>query len=260
MGVGKVNTDTAGQLPAKRGGLSGGTLKGIAIAAMLIDHATYAFIPDYYSLAGSLLHFVGRITGPIMFYFIVEGYHHTRNKNQYTLRLAIFAAVSYLPFIWLFTGGLPNSGTFLRMNVIYSLLLGHLALRALHEVQNLVLRWVFVAACFFASGIGDWAYVSVLLILVFDLFRGSFRRQAIVYAVVVVARMAPSLMYAYIEAMAGMSPIRDIAQAFVTCGMFLPLVLLRFYNGQKGSGSKWLFYIFYPAHLCVLALLRMLLT
>jgi hypothetical protein len=41
----------------------------------------------------------------------------------------------------------------------------------------------------------------------------------------------------------------------------LSIPLLQLYNGQRGSwrGMKWLFYIYYPAHLVAVGILRMLL-
>ena len=35
----------------------------------------------------------------------------------------------------------------------------------------------------------------------------------------------------------------------------LALVLIEMYNGEKGKGNKYLFYIFYPAHLLALTLI-----
>ena len=67
-------------------GLSAHTLKIIAIIAMTIDHIAWAFV-DACSAAGILMHLVGRLTAPIMCFFIAEGYAHTRNANRYALRL-----------------------------------------------------------------------------------------------------------------------------------------------------------------------------
>jgi len=81
------------QTDGQRVGLNAWQLKLIAIVAMVIDHLAFSFVPDGTFLAVAM-HFIGRITGPTMFYFAVEGYHHTRNLNRYLFRLAAFAARS----------------------------------------------------------------------------------------------------------------------------------------------------------------------
>ena len=85
-------------LERSRGGLSLNHLKAVAVAAMVIDHIAFAFVPDG-TLLAILLHSIGKITGPTMFFAAVEGCHHTRNLNRYLLRLAVFALVSWFPFL-----------------------------------------------------------------------------------------------------------------------------------------------------------------
>lgn len=250
----------AGTPGTKRPGLNAEVIKLVAIIAMTIDHATIAFAPEYYGFPGALLHFVGRITGPVMFFFVAEGYHHTRNKNQYTLRMGIFAAVAYVPYIYFRYDALPGPDNWWQFNVIYTLFLGLLALRALHAVSNVPLRWMLILACFLLSGLGDWAFSGVLVILIFDLFRGRFKYRAMVYGIFVVVRTLPALASVMTGLFSGTGDVGvALAQVFVSCGMFLPLLLLRFYSGARGRGSKWLFYIYYPGHLLVLALLKQVL-
>jgi len=161
-------------------GLSGNSLKLIAIVAMFIDHAAIAFVPLGTPLY-ILMRAIGRTAAPIMFFFIAEGYHHTHNINLYTLRLALFALISYLPFIYFRTGALPNANNFLNLNVIYTLFLGLLAVRARHEIKNTYIKWMAIALLLLVSVFGDWSFTAVLLILVFDFFRGNFKQQRILY-------------------------------------------------------------------------------
>ena len=68
-------------------GLCGNELKLLAILAMTVDHIAWSLFPGYsmHPLA-LLMHAIGRLTCPIMCYFIAEGYHYTRNFKKYALR------------------------------------------------------------------------------------------------------------------------------------------------------------------------------
>lgn len=250
-----------GTLQPARRGLSADVLKMIAIFAMLIDHSAYLFTADYYSPLGTVMHCIGRITGPTMFFFLAEGYHHTQNKNRYTLRLFLFACVSYLPFIYFRTGGLPTQQSAWQLNVIYTLLLAHLALRARHEIRRVPVKVLAIAGLLLLSVFGDWGYFAVLCTLLFDLLRGDFRKQAVGYCLLALTRIMPPVNDVVQMWVAGAPPERFAyyGQIIVLCGMFLPILLLHFYNGQKGNLSqvgKWMFYAFYPAHLLLLGWLR----
>lgn len=241
--------------------LSGDALKLIAIAAMFIDHGASAFVAEYYSLLGVVLHTIGRITGPVMFFLLAEGYHYTRNKNAYTLRLAAFAVVSYLPFIYFVTGALPQGQSWLKLNVIYTLLLAFLALRVRHEIKPKWLQIALLAVLFVASLPGDWSYTAIVCVLLFDMCRGDFAKQALAYAMVVVLRVFPTISQLYNALLQGQTGgvAPTIAYCIVTLGMLLPLLFLRQYNGTKGRlgrWGKWLFYGFYPLHLLLLGWLR----
>ena len=72
----------------KTGFLNRNQLKYLVIAAMLIDHIAWAFVPTA-SLLGQAMHIIGRLTGPTMAYMLAEGYHYTRNVKKYALRLGI---------------------------------------------------------------------------------------------------------------------------------------------------------------------------
>lgn len=59
--------------------LNSNHLKLIAIIAMTIDHITDLIYPGFPAVPTAiLLHIVGRLTAPIMWFFICEGYYHTQ--------------------------------------------------------------------------------------------------------------------------------------------------------------------------------------
>ena len=238
-------------------GLSGSALKYIAVLAMLVDHLASALGLAYYSPLGSVMHFIGRMAAPLMFYFIAVGYRSTRNVNAYTLRLAAFAAISYLPFIYFQTGALPTAESWTSMNVIYTLLLGHLALRLMHEVKNVVLSWGGVFVCLVLATYGDWGYFAVVAILLFDMLRGNFRYQRAMFCLLaLLVKILPPLAAALAALSSPEVFCSEVLKAVVASGMLVPMLLLGLYNGRRGNASKWFFYIFYPSHLLVLGLLK----
>lgn len=234
-------------LQAQRPGLSGSTLKTIAIVAMAIDHLAFAFVSQTtMPILYIVLRFIGRITGPVMFYLLVEGYFNTRNIFKYTRRMGIFALVSWLPFYYFEFGQLPTPMHFAPVGVIFTLWLGLLCMRAMNEIKNLPLRGLAVAGLFLLSIFGDWSFFGILYILVFYRFRGSFRNQAIAALVIIVLQCIPPFTMSW-------------GLLIIQLGQILPLILLYFYNGERGrggKGSKWFFYIFYPAHLLLIGLVK----
>lgn len=235
--------------------LSASSLKYLAIIAMLIDHIAWCFV-DTYSVLGQIMHIIGRLTAPIMCYFIAEGYHYTRNVKKYALRLFIFALLSWPPFVYMESGQLPIGfvdGQFVfnpYQGVIYTLLLGLLALITVHSQLHIVLKvFVIFAICLFSLN-GDWPLFAVVWILLFDKYRGDFKKQAVAFAVSSV--LLEFLLFVVIIG----NPITD---NLFQLGVLLALIPLYLYNGQKGSVgkfNKWFFYIFYPAHLLILGLLK----
>lgn len=62
-------------IPQKRKpGITSDLLKLIAIIAMTVDHIAWAFVP-FGSIAGQLMHVIGRLTAPIMCFMVAEGYY-----------------------------------------------------------------------------------------------------------------------------------------------------------------------------------------
>ena len=232
-------------------------IKTIAIVAMAIDHVAWAFVPTA-SVPGQLMHVVGRLTAPIMAYFIVEGYLHTRSVARYALRLALFALISWPAFVLFEYGALPFrlSGKWLSLyldfGVIYTLFLCLLAVWLWDQgPRPRAVRLLGVAGLCFLSLWGDWPVYDILFALAFFIWREDKRRMWTAYCVAAAISVGDLwLEYGFVS---------QLFQA----GVFLAAPLLALcYNGERGGGGrwqKWFFYIFYPAHLLALALLKAIL-
>ena len=106
-------------------GLSGSTLKLIAIIAMVIDHIGAALLGRFLMSYGYLdavmsgsqeeiatwisghstlyltywvIRMIGRVAFPIFCFLLVEGFQRTRHMKKYVLRLGLFAILSEIPF------------------------------------------------------------------------------------------------------------------------------------------------------------------
>lgn len=238
-----------------RFGLSATALKWIAVLCMTLDHIAWAWVP-LNTPAGQVLHALGRITAPIMCFLVAEGFHYTRSRRKYALRLGIFALLSHFPFLYFETGQVfyPVIVT----SVIYTLLLGLLALWAWTEIKPIPLRVLSLILFMLLAAPGDWSYFGVLMVMVFGVFRGNFRRQAIGFCCVVAAVLAQ---FVFLPLTWGGQPTWIYG---MMAGMLLALPLLWLYNGQRGGGSrsslqflnKWAFYLYYPLHLLILGVIR----
>ncbi len=227
--------------------LSANSLKIIAIIAMTIDHIAWAFVP-FDSFLGQSMHIIGRLTAPIMCYFIAEGYFHTRSVKRYALRLFCFALISHIPFV-LFESGKPFS--FFPMNVIYTLLLGLLALLAYDKIKNEGLKTLAIIACMILSIGADWGIFGVIFILIFGQNHGNFKEQMRKFSMVAISMVLLSVFFS-------LSNRINIFSQLFQLGVLLSIPLLYLYNGEQGKfkGLKWIFYIFYPLHLLIIALFK----
>ncbi|MGN0695708.1 MAG: TraX family protein [Oscillospiraceae bacterium] len=242
----------------KKCGLSACAVKYIAVLAMLIDHAAWCFVSTYSPL-GIIMHTIGRITAPVMTYFLAEGFHCTRNVNRYLLRLGIFAVISYFPYTYMDHGDffyLPSTAeNFIdaipRQSVVYTLFLAVLALKAVHsDSLSSFEKCVIVTLLCAAACIGDWLFFPVVWALIFDSCRGSFNKQAAAFAVSSIIMMGWYLTN-------GKHAVGDLFQF----GVLLALIPLYFYSGQRGrvlgeKADKWFFYIFYPLHMLILGIIK----
>lgn len=237
----------------ERKGLNSNQLKLIAIVAMTIDHLAWTLVPGYSTVWWVVLaHIIGRLTAPIMWFFIAEGYHHTRNVKKYAARLFLLAIISH--FAYNFCFGIPflpfQTSMFNQTGVVWSLAWG-LVMLCVNDSKNLR-QWqktiLFLLICLITFP-SDWSCIASMAILHIGSSRGDFRKQ-------MTGMMVWVLMYAVVYFF-----FIDRLYAIIQLCTCLTIPLLRLYNGKRGSwkGMGKLFYAYYPAHLILCGILRVLL-
>ena len=225
-------------------GMSAHALKTIAIVAMVVDHVAKAFVPTASAL-GQIMHFIGRLTAPIMMFFVAEGYHHTRDVRKYALRLAVFALISHFPYRFFREGRWPvpaEGAQLFPTSVMYSLFVGLISLVIWNNDKLNLKAKAFGIFLLCVAAIRDGGYSVVLMVLAFGAYRGDFGKQTRAFCAIAAVGLL-------------------LFGGFLTWyqyGGFLTIPLLRQYNGTLGGGkhSKWFFYVFYPLHLFLLGLLK----
>lgn len=244
-----MNPSAEAEGTLSRQSLSGNAIKWIAITAMLIDHIAWAFVPTY-SLLGQIMHIIGRITGPTMCFFIAEGYAHTRNVKKYLLRLGVFALIAQEPYQMFETGKIGFRLAPCGFSVIFTLFLSLLAVVAYDRIENGALRLLAIIGLCLLATLGDWMCFDVIFTLIFWIHRGNFRKQAQNFAF---AATVMVLLMTLSEIGSGGPVWGELFQLAV----LLCLPILSLYGGKRGGGrySKWTFYIFYPVHLFIIALI-----
>lgn len=234
-------------------GLNANQLKLIAILAMTLDHLTWTLFPGYSTEWYVILfHIIGRLTAPIMWFFIAEGFHYTHDIKKYAIRLFVLAAISHFTYNFCFgMSPVPFQTTvFNQTGVVWSLAWGLVLLYIYEEKQwqlwQKVLITIVICLVTFPS---DWSCIATMAILAIGTNRGNFKKQ-------MAHMMLWTAMYAIVYFI-----FIDKVYAIIQLGTCLTIPFLYFYNGKRGSfkGMGKLFYIYYPLHLVICGIIRVIL-
>lgn len=192
---------------------------------------------------------IGRISFPIYCFFIVEGFYKTRNRKKYVRRLAACALLSEIPFDLAIYGKVVYLW---HQNVFFSLVIGLLAIWAmdalLHMKDMKRQTSILAASC---VGLG-FALLADLLFVDYYSF-GIF--TIIVMYVVRLLTEKKIKFWAPVVFASGAAVLCVLSPGEAWALLALPLMF--FYRGKKGWNAKWFFYLFYPVHLLVIAILAL---
>lgn len=238
------NNNGYSELLIDRKGMSGSTLKIIALISMFIDHIGAVIIErillnenNYYleqfgllniNILYIILRAIGRIAFPIFCFLLVEGLKYTKNKRNYALRLLIFAFLSEIPFNLAVKNSVFN---FEYQNIFFTLFIGLVVLIVLEHISAKKVLKVILSIGVIVIGMilaqvlhTDYGAIGIFCIAMLFVFQKSRLAQVI----------AGCVSFAW-----------ELTASFA-------FVLIAFYNGDRGIRLKYFFYIFYPMHLLFL--------
>lgn len=253
-------------------GISQETLKLIACVTMLIDHIAATLVssrlmnavPEYAEqllCLHNVMRIIGRIAFPIYCFLLVEGAARTRNPKKYALRLFTGMLLSEIPFdlafspTWMeykWTLTTPLLGFNPEFNsVMMTLLLGFGMLQCMKRVKGFWKAVMILPFYILAEELHtDYAGMGILLIAVFALTRGA-KHEKLLCILGCALVLCPGWKDMQIFG------IRINSEAFA----LLALLPIFRYDGRKLTHNKaiqWGFYLFYPVHILILALLEFL--
>lgn len=228
-----------------RRGISGSTLKLIALITMLIDHVAAVILVRMILVNGydetlylvyEIMRKIGRIAFPIYIFLMIEGFEKTRSRQKYIMRMASFAAISEIPFDLAFSAEVLEFG---YQNIFFTLLIGMLAMWLCDYISKQACNmWLQAGMCVVVIIVGaelaelcrtDYGATGVLCIMAMYVFRRNRLAQIIAGSVAFLWEITAPL-------------------------AFIPIA---FYNGKRGLQLKYIFYFFYPLHLLILYLICM---
>lgn len=272
-------------LPASRRfrGLNTLALKLIALVTMTIDHVAASGLLGSYDGVYWLMRGIGRIAFPIYCFLLVVGFHRTRSRGRYLLRLLLFAIPSEPVFNLMLTGSLRSlryQSVMLTLAIGLATLWGMDAcrerLRRSLEARAELCRLLGVLAQLGVLLVGYWLGEllrtdygggGVLVICLFCFFYSSPRRR----------EPLPRLLFALLFALCLLLCFGgvELPGALALVPIFLYAEEPRVIVPERADGPasvcrveprgsalrrklvKYGFYAYYPVHILVICLLRL---
>lgn len=195
---------------------------------------------------------IGRLALPIFAFLLVEGYKHTRDLTSYIGRLFLLAVVSQWPYSYATSGYVVKD-----LNIVYTLVLGLLTLRLYDKYQRLAP----VLLCAVIAHIGNLDFGAGAIIMIYLFYKyGDSRRDLMLTMWIPVIWAMVRKAWIVMDAHREIDSIRSYLQVDPSIVVYpmawLALPLIFTYNGQLGPKAKYLFYVFYPAHLLIIGLVK----
>ena len=270
-------------LKMKKMSLNSNQLKIIAIVTMLIDHLGYYFQNNMPYGIYIVLRAIGRISMPIFAFMIVQGFFYTKNFKKYILRLFILALVTQVAIfgVSLFDENSSKLSVNNQLNILFSYVLSLISLWIIHE-KNIIKKYTYNQNMFFKifimiiiTGIFvfipiDYGiYVPLFIIMLYfieklkitiHLDKQNYNMSMRKFITSFISDDNLKLGYILLIAIAMLIIIIESGNNMYWY-MFISIIPIYLYNGERGVKNKkinWLFYSIFPLQHFLLYLLSIL--
>lgn len=233
-------------------------LKVVAVIVMLMDHL-YLMFPKNFPV---WFHPLSRFVAPLFAFLVVEGLFHTKSKFKYNCRLFGFAI--FMTFgNYIINNIFASKGITVGNNIFFTLAIGLTVLNLFHYSKSKV-GFKKIALSLFAiwlCGLGivgtEGGKILIPFMLISYFFRENTKKKIVVYSML--SLMLLFINYGQYDAITESLNMLIFNLDFLFISV-VPFILL--YNGERGPNtkfSKYLFYVFYPLHLWILAIVKFVL-
>ncbi len=220
--------------------LSNNQLKIIAMVTMLSDHIGKELFPQF-----EFLQIIGRLSFPIFAYMIAEGCLYTRDRKKYLLRIAVLAAGCQAVYF------IAERSFYQNVLVTFSL-----SVLTIYIIENFKCRKNS------ASAVLMFSEIAAVLFLIFgmpEIIKGFHIDYGIFGLLLPIAvYFAPNRFLKVISFLTVL-----IMLSFDLGGIqwfsLLSVIPVLLYNENRGKlNMKYLFYVFYPLHLALIYIVKLL--
>ncbi len=243
-------------------GITGEQLKIIAILLMVFDHIhqMFLFIAKFDLTWMSML---GRLVLPIFLFMCAEGFHYTHDRKKYLLRLGVSSVLmgianqvimTFFPlqdvvltnnaFCTMFVSAVVmygiekmKDGKIIK-GLLFFLLPALPMVLSILAVQSYNILLARVSLILPSYSTGDGGMLAVALCVALYLLRQ--KRWAQYVAIACVSLLATGFQFT------------GLFSTNYEWMMVFSIFLIMLYNGKRGGGSKYFFYVFYPSHIFAL--------
>ena len=223
-------------------------LKILAVIAMVIDHLTLTFLPSssIVYLAGRL---IGRIAMPIFAYKIACGFIYTKNLKRYAYKIFLMTLSAQIPFTLL-----NNSGDFIKellthwnIGLTFLSALGVLYLLTSSNEGPSFSRYIMLFILFITASHSDYGIYGLAMVIFFYYF--TIYKTSMLVSILSLGLLTICYYALSYPAFAGYMIKMQLPA-------LLAVPLIHYVPDSKVTLGKYFFYIFYPLHMFIIALIQ----